>query len=93
MDNFFTLPTCVFLTSGFLTVYLEANYDNWTFCRAMLLQIFRGSKVSAKGLTVKLTEDPPGGSEMLSPDMPLMLPGEDIDSQCKLPMLALTIKR
>lgn len=49
--------------------------------------------MSAKGLTVKLIDDPPGGSEILSPDLLLMFPGEDIDSQYNLQMLAPSIKR
>lgn len=48
--------------------------------------------MSAKGLTVKLTEDPLG-NEILSPDVLLMFPGEDTDSQYELQKLPLTIKR
>lgn len=54
---------------------------------------FSKSKMSAKGLTLKLTEDPCGGSETLSPDQLLMFSGEDMDSQYKLQVLVLTIKR
>lgn len=55
-----------------------------------MLQIF---KEVVKCLLVKLTEDTPGGSDMLSPDLLLMFPGEDTGSQYKRQMLALSIKR